>query len=59
MSESKTDHQTKLSCNQLARDHEFSDGFLKQLADRILACQQECARVQGELTPVRDEEIAG
>ena len=41
----KTGHQTKLSCNLHTHEHEFTDGFLKHLADRILAHHQECARV--------------
>ena len=41
----KTGHQTKLSCNLHTHEHEFTDGFLKHLADLILAHHQECARV--------------
>ena len=48
--EKQTDHKQNSRATSLHATTSFQDGFLKQLADRILALQQECARVQGELT---------
>ena len=51
-----TKQTTNWSFHAISLEHEFSDGFLWQLGERILAFQHECARIRGGLAQVRDEE---
>ena len=51
-----TKQTTNWSFHAVSLEHEFSDGFLWQLGERILAFQHECARIRCGLAQVRDEE---